>query len=157
MVHILSKLNGWQRLWFVFSILSLVLTICIVIVAPKPEYAVEDPDIIARLNKDETYRVNIPNIGIVSFPNSLSDKEVGNWIDKYYNSNRDTIPKIASYLINQRNQTDAAKAQMDNADLKSSYLSVMGLYFLIWLSTVTVVYLFGFSIGWIYRGFKKKL
>lgn len=155
MFKTLSGLNGWQRLWFVFAVISFIAVTTIVVVAQKPTSAVEDVDILSQLNADEITKVNIPQLGKVSFPNTMSKEDIEQLISKYYNTSRDTIPQLAASLIHERNENQAARAKVENAGIRDANLRLIGLGYLAWLLFIVTVYLLGYSVGWIYRGFKR--
>src|SRR3989442_13362894 len=104
MRSILTKLNGWQRLWSVLSVIGLVLVTALVFMLWREGKAVEDVQLLAQLNADEVIRVNIPDLGPVAFPNSLTEGEIEKIITDNYKSNQKRIPEIAKQLIIDRNQ-----------------------------------------------------
>ncbi|HEY9165871.1 MAG TPA: hypothetical protein VIS48_06885 [Candidatus Kryptonia bacterium] len=59
MSNLLSRLNGWQRLWFVFTIICFILTTIFVVVGQRKTNAVEDEAIITKLNADEVKKFRI--------------------------------------------------------------------------------------------------
>ena len=96
MKSILNRLNGWQRLWFVFSVSSLVLVTALVFVLWREGKAVEDVQLLAQLNANEVIRVDIPGVGQVAFPNSLTEREIEKIINENYKDTKDVFKDSAA-------------------------------------------------------------
>ena len=59
MVNILTRLNGWQRLWFVFAVICFVVTTIFAVIVQKKPNAVEDEALLAKLNADDVITIDI--------------------------------------------------------------------------------------------------
>lgn len=154
MKNILTKLSGWQRVWFVFSVICLVLVTALVFVLWRETNRVEDAQLLSQLNDSKILRVNIPDVGQVSFPNSLTIKEIEKIIDEKYKTDRRKIPEIAKQLIVERNTRDAESARRDNQEARKDNGRLVLVAYGMWFLFVASVYLIGYAVGWIHRGFK---
>lgn len=154
MKSILTTLNGWQRLWFVFSVICLVLVTALVFILWRETNRVEDAQLLTQLNDSEVVRVNIPDVGQVAFPNSLTEKEITKIIDENYKTDRKKIPEIAKQLVIARNARDAENARRENHEARKDNGRLVLVAYGAWLLFVVSVYLLGYATGWIQRGFK---
>lgn len=149
-------LNGWKRLWVVISIILLFVFGYYAFnnKIQKPKF-VEDVSILQELNSDSIIKKEIKGLGIVEFPVDIDQKE----IDKIVKSNLDNstieqIPIIAKKLKQESNENAAKRAHDKNKIIRSENQKVIFYAFFGWLCTIFVLYAIGWSIGWIYKGFK---
>lgn len=129
------SLNGWQRIWVVVSVLLLVLTLFVIgIVWPEREVSV-----LENLNspKCQMWREG---------PEGFFPEKTPDWKDECY--------PLQSFLYYQRVNLKSI-ADYDKylvwAKVKTVTASLG-----IWAVSIVVIYLFGWSIGWIVKGFAKK-
>ena len=142
-------LNGWQRLWVMFSVILLVFLIIVAIMLfPSPTDISHDDSFIEKLStaskaklapKDDKgiiwdnvvgLKVKMPNKYVLSFAKGIKESDAEIVSAEYYS----ILRKIA---FNQK-------------------FKFVAFAFAIWLGAIGVVYAFGWSIGWVYRGFKEK-
>ena len=148
------RLNGWQRLWVVASVFSLVATV--VIVASSLREADEPEDVVfhaQRLAKEITV-VEIAGIGIVNFPSGLSNEEIAGHVKRGMSSSPPIVVAIAEELLELRAKRAAAFASAKNRLVRSenqrAWIIGMGR----WLAFVITLYLLGWAVAWVLRGFR---
>ena len=129
------SLNGWQRIWLVVSVILLVSTL-FVVVALWPE---RDVSVLENINspKCQAWR---------ELPKGFFPEKLPDWKDECYS--------LQSFLYYQRVNLKTI-ADYDKylawARVKTVTVS-MGF----WIVSIVVIYLFGWSIGWIIKGFSKQ-
>lgn len=140
---ILNRLNGWHRLWIVITILySIIILPMIATSIPK------ESDITKQWSYEliDRARVFHPEL------NNLLDFEI-----RDMNKNYSDIQYIRAVHRQYKNLVSFSdidtkfKEQLDHLYIDQAQF--IGIGFIIWLLPVIVLYLFGWSIGWIYRGF----
>ena len=152
----MKKLSGWQRLWIMFSIILIFPFIFFAIILRAVPTNIENPNLIAEQNKDKIIKVEIEKLGVIEFPDNLKEKEIENIIKKYFDkSQKEQIPIIAKNLINKRNEDKANESRKINEMIKSDNRKIIWYSIIGWLLTIVLIYALGFSIGWVYKGFKK--
>ena len=125
----LNKLNGWQRLWVLATVLWLIVVAFFSITsAPRKfERAPLPPD----SSLEEQYSRQQTDVALSKPPTSL----------------------------NAEGKLFLAKAIRERAEIKKMYVHDLcaHIFFslLFWIIPVVFIYLFGFSIGWVLQGFKK--
>ena len=150
------KLSGWLRLWLVFSVVGLLFcgTFAYFMVPsanniPHKDdyYKYIDQKYQSKIIKEGTSskkselieeaerrnlvtRVQMPNDHIIFFSNDLTKEEMEKASGEYWG----VIEKQA----------------------RDKHIKIIIYAFICWLILVTVVYLLGWSVGWIYRGFRHK-
>jgi hypothetical protein len=142
-------LNGWQRLWVMFSVILLAfLIIAAIMLSPSPTDISHDDSFIEKLSttskaklapEDDKgiiwddvvgLKVKMPNEYVLCFAKGIKESDAEVVSAEYYS----ILRKIA-YIK------------------KFKFVSFA---FAIWLGTIGVMYAFGWSIGWVYQGFKEK-
>lgn len=146
--------NGWQRIWIVASLLSLALVTFFIYDTYRSPSFVDDPFILAQLNNDELIDVDIPGLGIVKFPNDMPEKEIEVLVHQNFDKNLNTIPVLAKSKIQERNMQQAAEARKENDIVRQSNRELLLFGYAGWLTFVFLIYIAGWCVGWIYRGFK---
>jgi hypothetical protein len=128
-------LNGWQRLWVVFSVIAVFLAGFLLIVI----WSTRDSGVIDDLRNPacKLWR-DIPE---GYFPENYPHRD-----DKCYS--------IQSFLWHEK--TPLRSVTDYDRFMLLSKSKVMGITFGVWLATIAMVYAFGWSIGWIARGFRKQ-
>lgn len=135
------RLGGWRRLWIVISIILLVPFGFFALTLQSKPNRVEDISLLQELNKDAVIKAEIPGLGIVEFPDNIDQKEIDKIVKSNFDkSTKEQIPIIAKRLIQERN---------DKQTKKIILYAIFG-----WFGTILVLYTLGWSIGWIYKGFK---
>ena len=149
------RLGGWQRLWVVVSVILLVIFSSFAYKFQKNLDRVEDVAILQQLNKAVVLKAEIPGVGIVEFPNDMEQKDIDRIVkNNFDNSTQNQIPMIAGELMQKRNQKQAEEARVENDYIRRQNRRTIFYVIVGWLGTILGLYLFGWSIGWIYRGFK---
>lgn len=142
------KLNGWQRLWVLLCILYFILVVGVTISTfPNPSDVANEeifekqlsqksrsmlamPDAKGTIWDDQVgFDVKMPNGYILRFKKGQKENEVQNAAHEYY-----------ELLEHQAN--------------KNIFVHIMLALFW-WAFPSTSFYILGWSIGWVYRGFKK--
>lgn len=143
------KLNGWQRLWLLASsIYFIVVSVYVVLNFPQPEKISHDQAFVKRLTpqsqtllipedkegwqnaKDFGTDVDMPNGGRLSFKKGVSDKDMSIAAKEYW-------AIIAAQTSERR-------------------WLLIGFAALWWLVPTIGLYILGWAIGWVYRGFRNK-
>jgi len=147
----LLRLNGWQRMWVVVSLLYLVAVI-IFTIAFMPERAnIEqaweyETDAIAGSNT----RLELPFRDMSDEARVKVIREV--YPDAYQDLNDEELATALRTRIGFIN----IKHQARLAGLFGEQVKSMGLGLLAWIVPSVVLYMLGWSIGWIYRGFQSR-
>jgi hypothetical protein len=165
MASLQSRLTGWQRLWFVFSIICFLVTTFFVVTGqrepPKDEVVLQQfanrvkrieipaPEFIPD-DKSDKWRKYLKGY-VVEFPDDVPDSLLSALITKHY-EDPDSIHILAANLLREQNNKQIAFAR---DEIKESNIRLIAYGYIGWLIGVVFLYLFGWSIGWIYRGFKK--
>ena len=143
------KLNGWQRLWVLASSIYFVIVgVYVVLDFPQPESLSHDKELVKKLSpqsksllvpedkagwqnaEDWGTDVEIPNGSRLSFRKGVPEKDMAVASKEYWG--------LISTTTNERRW------------------SLVGFCALWWLVPCTVLYIFGWGIGWVYRGFQNK-
>lgn len=131
----MNRLNGWQRLWVVTSILLGIVVACKV----ASEFPLIDPAIMADIRSPES--------------KWLREMPEGFKLDKYPEQGT----PCRSFAIFRFHHT----AQVQTVDQYKGFVrkqqTIMVLQVVaVWLISIFAVYILGWAIGWIIKGFKKK-
>lgn len=129
------SLNGWQRIWVVVSVILLVLTLFVIgVVWPKREVSV-----LENLNspKCQMWR---------EVPEGFFPEKHPDWKDECYS--------LQSFLYYQRVNLKSI-ADYENY-LSWARVKPLTVSLLVWLASIVVIYILGWSIGWIIKGFAEK-
>lgn len=140
------KLNGWRRLWVVVSIIIfLVIAFFTIMLFPKKS------EIISRWAYETIEVVKKPgesSFDIREAYRDYSDKEL---IDKIHEKyiGRSLLAEIKFEKIDEK-----YKNELMDLPKKQAKHVLIGLA--IYLCLTALIYIFGWSVFWIYRGFKSK-
>src|SRR5216684_5764276 len=147
--------RGWKRLWIVLSILQFVGAIGFVVYRWSPgNDQIEDPGLIHAQNLKQVAPVEIPGLGTVSFPNTMSQNDIEALIDANFEKTRSRIPQLARERMLARDRAQAAQARETNSRRRASNNRLLANAFAVWLGSVTFLYVFGRATSWVCRGFK---
>ena len=149
------RLGGWKRLWILISIILLAPFGFFALTLQSRPNRVEDVSLLQELNKDAVIKAEIPGLGIVEFPDNIDQKEIDKIVKSNFDkSKKEQIPIIAKRLIQERNDKQAKDARDENKRVRSENQKIILYAIFGWLGTIFVLYALGWSIGWIYKGFK---
>ena len=148
------RLNGWQRLWVVAAVLSLVATVAIVASSLREADQIEDIAFHAQRLANEITVVEIAGTGVVNFPNDLTKEEIAGHVKRGMSSSPPTVVAIAEELVTLRAKRAAALASAKNRLVRSENRSVWVIGIGGWVAFVVTLYLFGWAVGWVRRGFR---
>lgn len=151
-------LNGWQRIWIVLSVLAAIISSAIgydsyekyekpkklkvtqnnIVVAHKPRDLIHELELREALEslKEPLY-----------LPTNMKNEDIGKFIDKYAPDNTDMLYTEANKLLKDWETSTESKRIENNKSVTFKSL-------LYWFVFTAVLYIIGWSIGWIYRGFK---
>ena len=157
------KLNGWQRLWVVLSILYLIVVISVdFMIWPKTTYIEK-----SRLNevyelihkaegKEEKYKYTdivdeLNRRGLLASPNNEKEELMA----------EERWAKLADLaILKYKDKIDFSQIESryksDLRELNSERKQTIFLSFLFWLVPVIVAYTLGLAARWIMRGFREK-
>jgi len=143
------KLNGWQRLWVLASSIYLVIVgIYVVHDFPQPERLSHDKELVKKLSpqsksflvpedkegwqsaEDWGADVDMPNRSRLSFRKGVPERDMAAASKEYW--------ELISTTTNERRW------------------SLIGFGALCWLVPSIALYVFGWGVGWVYRGFRNK-
>ena len=142
----INKLNGWQRLWVLLACISLIIVVVFVVQAfPQPNKVFHSPKLIQQIStesrelfvlEDEHGWTPVADVGI-----------------RAYASNGMILPfrtGISDAQIEKaRNEYELALVAVSNANRTSLIIKSATL----WLVFCVGIYLLGWSVGWIRKGF----
>lgn len=151
---IIVRLNGWQRLWMVVSVLSLVATLTIVFSELRDADQIDDAAFHAQRLAKEVTVVEIAGIGTVTFPNDLTTEEISSHVKRGMSTSPPTVLTIAKQLRELRAKREAALASAKNRLARSENQRTWVYGIGGWLAFVGALYLFGWAVGWVLRGFR---
>ncbi|MGI0015462.1 MAG: hypothetical protein ACREBU_18755 [Nitrososphaera sp.] len=135
------RLNGWQRLWVSASILYLIVVIAFAISEfPKPSNTYHQSEFYDQLSKEsikaitdtldakDITRIRMPNGREIPFPAGTSEA-------------------VMSKVANEYNKI----LEREAAEKRYSFIAYASLW---WLIPCLLLYVLGWSVGWVFRGFK---
>jgi len=139
----IKSLNGWQRLWVLTSLIYLIFVIFVAVVdfpSPGKTY-ISDDEVIKKLS---TKTLEILTKGDNSSPKWNVDLNNGYKINVPVN----TIEADLEYIAKDYNDSIHKISE-------SKRVSFIGTMMLVWLIPCLAVYIFGLSLRWVYKGFRK--
>ena len=139
------KLNGWQRLWVVLSIIYFVIVVGFTFLLWSTESEIENSWVYSLI--DKTKDPNDHSYEIRDAYKDISDKELIRRINAKYSSNKDY-----KEILNTIN----LKYQSEVQSLWKKQFRAIAIALMAWLLPIAIVYLLGLCFGWIYKGFKNK-
>jgi hypothetical protein len=139
------KLNGWQRLWVVLSIIYFVIVAGFSFALWPAESNIENSWAYSLI--DKTKDPNDYAYQIRDAYKDISDKELIRRINAKYSSNQNY-----KEILNTIN----LKYQSELQSLWKEQFKAIAIALMAWLLPIAIVYLLGLSFGWIYKGFKNK-
>jgi hypothetical protein len=139
------KLNGWQRLWVVLSIIYFVIVVGFSFASWPTESNIENSWVYSLI--DKTKDPNDYAYQIRDAYQDISDKELIRRINAKYSSNQNY-----KEILNTIN----LKYQSELQSLWKEQFKTIAIALMAWLLPIAIVYLLGLSFGWIYKGFKNK-
>ena len=148
------RLNGWQRMWVVASVLSLVATVAIVVSGLRHADQIEEVEFHTQRIAKETTVVEIAGIGTVNFPSDLTKEEIASHVKRGMSTSPPSVASIAEGLLELRAKRAAALASAGNRRARSENQRAWVLGIGGWLVFVIALYLFGWALGWVLRGFR---
>ena len=148
------RLNGWQRLWVVASVLSLVMTVAIVVFGLRDVDQIEEVAVHTQRLAKEITAAEIAGIGAVNFPNDLTKEEIASHVKRGMSTSPPSVVAIAEELLELRAKRASALAKEWNQAGRSENQRAWALGIGAWLAFVIALYLFGWALGWVLRGFK---
>ena len=154
------KLNGWQRLWVVASIIyMIVLALFGVIVFPTPGKILHHAQFYDELPKESQSKViradasTIPSTGTgrdLSYELFCDDpRYVVVTANNHKLCFRSDVTETEKTMIVQQYH------QLLQRATRSERIEMLGYMFLIWIIPCIVLYALGMATGWIRRGFKQ--
>lgn len=140
-----AKLNGWQRIWVVLSVIYFVIVVVFTYTVWPTESKIDNSWVYSLIDKtkdpnDYTYQIR-------DAYKDISDKELIKRINAKYSTNQDY-----KEILNEIN----LKYQGELQSLWKNQFRTTGIALVAWLLPIAIVYLLGLSVGWIYKGFKNK-
>ena len=150
------KLSGWLRLWLVFSVVGFLFcgTFAYFMV-PSANNIPHKDDYYKYI--DQKYQSKIIKEGTSSKKSELIEEgERRNLITRVQMPNDHII-----FFSNDLTKEEMEKASGEywgviEKQARDKRIKIIIYAFIYWLILVTVVYLLGWSVGWIYRGFRHK-
>lgn len=143
-MKVLEQLNGWQRLWLVFSTLTFLATSTFVLYEAG-DYLIGDTYVLRAMESPECKY-------IYTLPRSVDP----------YSANPDQTPRyecvrLYEYLQRTAEPLSAAEFLKQLQQRKREFLlSGAKINFGIWLFVVLTIYAIGLTIAWVRKGFEKR-
>jgi hypothetical protein len=148
------QLNGWQRVWVVFAVLTFTITTIFVYLLRRDSSLLEDADIVAAHMAKDEMEVQIPGIGIVAFPGDKSKTEIETLIRENYKTRPAEIPKLARQMKRETYTRQAESNKATNEQIRKANRNVILYGYSAWIILIVLIYIAGWVVGWVYRGFK---
>lgn len=144
------KLNGWKRVWIVFTVFSGLLSCGLVIFLTEASLQSEDLNQHMANLLGNAKVVNIKLFGNVQFPAQLPEEEISRIVKEGLSTSPAAVKEAAEkeFMKIAWQLVDQARAENEMKRLKTYLFSS-----LIWIGAVTFIYLFGWSVAWVRRGF----
>ena len=150
----MRRLNGWQRIWVVLSVLSGLAAVGAVVISTSDSNRPEDEAYYLEKLKDDVTIAEIESVGEVGFPSQLSSAEIQRIVKDSMSKRSPDVKEAAAKELRKRAVLHAAQARLDNNEARSKNLDLYRFLVSLWLSFVVGSYAVGWSIGWVRRGFK---
>ena len=128
------RLNGWQRLWVVVSVITLGLTLGVVgLIWPE-----RDDRVLSDLRSPacKAWR---------ELPSGFVPDTPPEWREECY-----SLRSVLYYQKINLSSEEDYRRYLVRARVKTVFLALSS-----WVAAVVVLYVFGWSIGWVARGFSK--
>ncbi len=155
----MPRLNGWQRLWVVavgFGLLVAIGGAWHQQERPRRR-RVEDPAILAELNKGHVRAVRISDSLTVEFPDTLTDGEIAALVANSAAFDDAAITTLAMQTVRNSHEIAAASAKTENERERSKFANknrrTVQIWLLTWLGSAAALYAAGVAIAWIRKGF----
>jgi len=165
------KLNGWHRLWILLSAVYFVLVTSFVILNfPKAENIPHQSEFYKKLSKKSAAMIWTDNredalaLGheiIIDFiPDKKEEENVkpkgGNWLDIEEMPNKHDIIFNAKSSEEDKRLVSQEYWRVVEQRATEKRLHLLLYASLFWLAPCLVLYALGWSINWVYKGFKQK-
>lgn len=140
-----TKLNGWQRLWIIVSVIYLLLVVLFTWISWPTAKEIESSWLYSLIEAtkdpgDYSYQIR-------EAYQDVPDRELIRRINEKYAEQKDYKEELQK--INQRYQKQLAS-------LGRNRLTSLGIAFMAWIIPIGMVYLLGLAVGWIHKGFQNK-
>ena len=142
-------LNGWQRLWIVFSLILLaVIIVADIILFPSARDISHNKlfeDKLSTASKEMLAPVDDKGIiwdDVVGLKIEMPNKHILRFAKSVSSSEAEIVSKEYYHIL------------LEKVYVKRFQSILLALA--IWAGTIGITYVLGWSIGWIYRGFKKE-
>jgi len=150
LVQALGSLSGWQRIWFVLSVIILVPTLLIGYVAsPNKDFLYQAPSDVKKQIKLEKEWIseNKKACDIADLPAPNIDAETQNKFLKECRAHQNDLAVYEDSLERQR---------FDKKEYNQELAKVVAFTAIGYLIAIGLLYCFGLAVGWIFAGFSKK-
>jgi len=142
------KLGGWYRLWVVVSIAYLALAgIYVFVNWPTPEKIPHDPEFYRQLSPE--FRKTIVNTDRVK-------QEPNEAVIGVEMPNGHVIPFFRKYDETKLEKVASEYWRIVDEKAREGRSTLLAKALFCWLIPCLLVYVLGWSVGWVYRGFKAK-
>ena len=145
-MHI-KKLNGWQRLWILASVIWLitVLFIAVSTYPTKQNTFIGNDEVIKDLS-DKTIKILAKPVGVIGkYSNIRSVETLPNWLE--FSVASGTSQSDIDYVRNDY-------TNVDNKIINKKRIRFVWQMAIFWIVPCIVIYALGLSFNWVYRGFK---
>ena len=144
------QINGWQRLWIVFAVLTFAITTIFVYRTQQQFVFVEGANIVAAPSD-----VNIQDL----------DTRLGKLAQQLREQGKEDLPGgVVTY--NEKGETlipvspemgAIVRASAANDQVRKANRNVTLYGYSAWLMVIVFIYISGWVVGWVYRGFKPSI
>jgi hypothetical protein len=152
------RLGGWSRLWIVVSVLYLIgLVVFVTITLPRPEGIPHSPSFYAQMTPDLRGKMLGTRSSGIDAPDRqalIDEARRRGVITEVEMPNRHTL--VFDSEVPRNEQEAVAKAYWKTVEgaANEERWKYVGLAFLWWVIPVLAVYALGWSVGWVYPGFR---
>ena len=150
------KLSGWQRLWIVFSVITLLLCgIFVYSTIPSANDIQHRDDFYKQLN--EKYQKKIIKERTASDKSEyIEEADRRNLITRVRMPNNHVIIFLNDLTKEEMEKASQEYRSVIEREVRSKRINIIKYASIFWVVLVSMAYLLGWGIGWIYSGFKHK-
>lgn len=145
----MKALNGWQRIWIVISVLTLIPTVLLA-VSNMPDAESTNRTFADKLIQKSLELSEFKGYGVLDIRSAYRDMTDEEFIERVITKHGKKMDEAGiSYKNLVTEHADTLR------DLKKTQIILVTQYLSAWASILGVLYAFGWSVGWIRQGFRK--
>lgn len=160
----MSRLNGWQRLWIILCVLYLCLVAALIVVLwPSPENIYHRQEFYDNLSQNSRVLIIQDENKLIESQPQIRGNSIGFIPDSAYGIGiRVNMPNNHEIVFSSKATKEEAQniaqeywrlVEKKSSDDKKSILLYTSL---LWVIPCLLLYIFGYLVGWVIDGFRKK-